>query len=119
MTPGDRAELWQELERTYLPHRSYDGMPHNESGRLWQQQRHIYASPFYYIDYCLAQTCALQMWHMANDDRSHTMRSYRQLCHLGGSLPFTGLLETVGLANPFQDGCLTDVCSAASDALSL
>ena len=119
MTPDERAELWQQLEAIYLPHRRYDGMDHHASGRLWQQQQHIFAMPFYYIDYCLAQTCALQMWHAAEQDRDATMTRYRALCDLGGSLPFTGLLDAVGLANPFKEGCLNDVCDAAAHTLGL
>jgi len=119
LTPSERAELWREIESIYLPHRDYVDMPHHESGRLWQQQQHIYGSPFYYIDYCLAQTCALQMWRNSNLDRDETMRKYRHLCSLGGSLPFTGLIDAVGLANPFKSGCLTQVCDAAADSLGL
>ncbi len=30
---------------------------------MWfMRQSHIYKNPFYYIDYCLAQTSALQFW---------------------------------------------------------
>jgi len=119
MTAAERATLWSELEATYLPHRSYTDMPQFESGRIWQQQMHIFAMPFYYIDYCLAQTCALQMWHSANQDREGTMRRYRKLCSLGGTKPFTALLDAVDLSNPFLDGCLDDVCSAVVDALEL
>ena len=117
MTPDDRAKLWSELESVYLPHRQYSEMSHMESGRLWQQQRHIYASPFYYIDYCLAQTCALQMWHAATNDRDGTMARYRELCSLGGSKPFTELVSTIGLANPFAPGSLDAVCDAVADTL--
>jgi M3 family oligoendopeptidase len=119
MSAAERAALWSEMEAIYLPHRSYTDMPHFESGRLWQQQHHIFAMPFYYIDYCLAQTCALQMWHSANQDREGTMERYRQLCSLGGTQPFTALLDAVGLSNPFLDGCLDDVCGAVVDALEL
>jgi M3 family oligoendopeptidase len=119
MSAAERAALWSEIEAIYLPHRSYTDMPHFESGRLWQQQHHIFAMPFYYIDYCLAQTCALQMWHSANQDREDTMERYRQLCSLGGTQPFTALLDAVGLSNPFLDGCLDGVCGAVVDALEL
>ena len=119
MTPHDRAEVWRSIEAIYLPHRRYDDMPHHESGRLWQQQSHIFQAPFYYIDYCLAQTCALQMWHSATIDREATMARYRRLCSLGGSLPFTGLLEQSGLSNPFKPGCLDRVCDAATQTLGL
>ena len=119
MTPAERAALWLELERTYLPHRRYTEMPHMESGRLWQQQRHIFAMPFYYIDYCLAQTCALQMWHSATKDREDTMARYRTLCSLGGSKPFTELVAAAGLANPFTVGSLDAVCDAVAETLDL
>ena len=75
--------------------------------------------PFYYIDYCLAQTCALQMWHSATVDREDTMARYRTLCSLGGSKPFTKLVEAAGLANPFTAGSLDAVCDAVADTLDL
>jgi M3 family oligoendopeptidase len=53
---------WQEMERLYLPDRDYGDMAYAAKGGRWQLQRHIYLSPFYYIDYTLAQTCALQFW---------------------------------------------------------
>lgn len=105
-TPAERAELWRSLERTYLPERKYPGMPFAESGRFWQVQRHIYLYPFYYIDYCLAQSCALQFWQRARADRDEAMSAYRKLCALGGSLPFSGLVASAGLTSPFSEGCL-------------
>ena len=59
------------------------------------------------------------MWHAAEHDREGTMARYRELCQLGGSLPFTGLLKAVGLSNPFKAGCLNDVCDAAAQTLGL
>jgi M3 family oligoendopeptidase len=119
MSSGERAECWQEIESIYLPNRRYQDMPHASSGRMWQIQRHIYLRPFYYIDYCLAQTCALQMWKSSTEDLDATLTRYRLLCDLGGSLPFTGLLTEVGLTNPFEDGCLQSVCGAVETTLGL
>ena len=50
-TADERAEMWKSVERDFLPWRRYADMPYAESGRIWQRQRHIYMSPFYYIDY--------------------------------------------------------------------
>lgn len=36
-----------------------------------QRQMHIYQSPFYYIDYCLAQTVSLQIWALMQKDRAN------------------------------------------------
>jgi len=76
-------------------------------------------APFYYIDYCLAQTCALQFWRRAESDRAEAMAAYRDLCGLGGSQPFTGLVAGAGLVSPFEPGCLADVASSLETALEL
>lgn len=109
LTSSQRAELWRDLERTYLPERRYEGMPHAESGRFWQVQRHVYLYPFYYIDYCLAQSCALQFWKLARTDREAAMASYRRICDIGGSLPFKGIVQAAGLASPLTEGCLASI----------
>ena len=58
LTPKERCSVWKELESEYRPFICLDGIPFIEDGRRWQYQSHIYEAPFYYIDYCLAQTAA-------------------------------------------------------------
>jgi M3 family oligoendopeptidase len=118
-SPQERAELWQSLERKYLPHRKYHRLPYFESGRFWQRQGHIFRSPFYYIDYCLAQCCALQFWSQSRHDRAETFERYRKLCRLGGSKPFTGLMQEVGLVSPFAPGGLRGVMMEVAEEIGL
>jgi M3 family oligoendopeptidase len=118
-TPQQRAEMWREVERTYLPHRRYQGTPYYAGGRVWQRQRHIYGMPFYYIDYCLAGTCAMQMWRASQHDPADALKRYRRLCQLGGSLSFPDLLKAVDLKNPFAEGCLAEVCESVEAAIGL
>jgi M3 family oligoendopeptidase len=122
-SPSDRGPewhaSWKDLEASYLPWRRYQDTPFFEEGRLWQRQRHVYNRPFYYIDYCIAQLCALQLWSRARKDRTDTMRLYRDLCNLGGSMPFTALLETVGLENPFDPAVIARLSAEISDELGL
>jgi M3 family oligoendopeptidase len=114
-----RAQAWLRLEALYLPHRRFDGTPYAASGRFWQRQMHIYCDPFYYIDYCLAQTCALQFWEQALDDHAGTMKRYRLLCAKGGSESFVNLVEGAGLVNPFSAGALKGACEAVAKAIDL
>ena len=107
MSPEERASEWKDLEATYLPERRYPGLPFAESGRVWQVQRHVYLSPFYYIDYCLAQSCALQFWQRSRADREGAMKAYRHICEIGGSRPFSGVVAAAGLVSPFAEGCLS------------
>ena len=115
----DRAAKWLELEKVYLPHRNYADTPYYSSGRIWQRQRHIYCDPLYYIDYCLALTCALQFWEQSQDDRAGAMQRYRELCRKGGSESFLDLVAGAGLVSPFSEDALPSVCAAISEAIGM
>jgi M3 family oligoendopeptidase len=108
-TPAERHAMWQEVERMYLPSCNYGDLPHVRDGGRWQYKRHIYLSPFYYIDYTLALTCALQFWLRARRDLRATMDSYVALCRRGGEAPFQELARSAGLDSPFEAGCLAEV----------
>ncbi len=118
-SPADRHALWKELEATYAPWRDYGDLTHPAQGGYWQYQRHVYAYPFYYIDYTLAATCALQFWSRARTDRKGAWDSYVELCARGGSLPFRKLVESAGLRSPFEAGCLAQVVEDARGVLGV
>lgn len=109
MTPTERKRCWRELEKQYLPFRDYGGDKFLESGVIWQQQRHIYESPFYYIDYALAQVCALQFWVRTKTDRSSAWRDYVELCRAGGTRSFTELVALANLRSPFDERSFTEI----------
>ena len=115
LTPPERRAAWSRLEQAYLPGRDYGGDAFLAGGGLWQRQGHIYERPFYYIDYCFAQTCALEFWALMQKDRRAAWQKYLALCRLGGRDTFTGLLGQVGLETPFDPACLRTVARAAGD----
>ena len=118
-TPDERCQMWLEMERDYMPWRNWGDLANDASGRVWQGQLHIYVHPFYYIDYSLALTCALQLWTLAQQDWQAAMHRYVQLCNRGGEAPFQQLVASAKLRSPFADGCLTDVVAAARRALEI
>ena len=119
MTPAQRHAKWKELQQVYMPWVKLDGaIPFFADGEAWQRQSHIYASPFYYIDYCLAQTVALEFWALLQKDRGLAWEKYMAYTRQGGSRTFTQLLEHAGLDSPFGERCLRDVCRAAGDWLA-
>lgn len=117
LSPAERHQVWRELERTYLPWRDWGDLSYPASGASWQRQRHIYGMPFYYIDYVLAQLCALQFWSRARVDPAAALEDYVALCGRGGSAPFRELTRSAGLRSPFDDGCVADVVAAAREVL--
>lgn len=108
-TPAERNKAWRAIEKKYLPWVNYEGNEFLENGGYWQQQAHIYASPFYYIDYTLAQICAFQFWTKALDNQKEAFADYIELCKAGGSKPFLELVEYAKLTSPFEDGCIKSV----------
>ncbi|OKP83203.1 oligoendopeptidase F [Paenibacillus sp. P3E] len=108
-TPAERKLAWREIEKKYLPLRDYDGNDYLEQGGFWHKQAHIFRSPFYYIDYTLAQLCAFQFWKRSNEDFQSAWADYLRLCQAGGSLSFLQLVELAGLKSPFEDGCISSV----------
>jgi M3 family oligoendopeptidase len=108
-TAKERKLKWREIEKMYLPHKDYDGFNYLENGGFWQRQGHIYNSPFYYIDYTLAQICAFQFWKRSRENQEEAWEDYVKLCKLGGSLSFTKLVDAANLISPFENGCVESV----------
>jgi M3 family oligoendopeptidase len=105
----ERNKGWLKIEAKYCLTGDKDGNSYLESGRIWQKQMHLYRAPFYYIDYTLAQVCAFQFWKRSQDDFNGAWADYLKLCDLGGSKPFTELVELAGLKQPFVKENLKDV----------
>ena len=116
MSPADRKAAWARLEQTYRPYLTFDGPMFGE-GMWFMRQSHIYKNPFYYIDYCLAQTTALQFWALAQRDRKDAFDRYMALVKKAGTRTFVQLVEEAGLISPFADGCLTGVAKEVERVL--
>ena len=108
-TPEERKAKWREIEKKYLPFRDYEDNDFLNRGGYWFRQGHIFSTPFYYIDYTLAQICAFQFWIKTREDSENAWEDYLRLCKVGGSKPFLELVELANLKNPFVDGTIKEV----------
>lgn len=119
LTPAERRAEWHRLLGIYMPWLRLDGeIPVYGEGEGWQRQTHIYQRPFYYIDYCFAQTVSLQFWAMIQRDRADAWKHYMAYTVQGGSRTFTELLKHADLRAPFDEVCLRDVAETASKFLA-
>ena len=117
-SPEERHQVWQELLGIYMPWVRPGEILFYGEGKGWQRQSHIYSSPFYYIDYCLAQTVALDFWARIQEDPKAAFETYMKYSSLGGTMVFTDLLKEAGLGNPFDEATLRRVCEAADKYLA-
>ena len=119
MTPTERRAAWRELEQQYNPWKDYDGNSFYENGGLWFRQGHIFGSPFYYIDYTLAQVCAFQFWKRSQVDQDTTAwEDYLKICHTGGTKTFGAIIEEANLKSPFEKGNLEAVIVSIREYLN-
>jgi len=102
-THEERCKKWAEIDHKYRPDFDYTGFEYAQ-GHLWMRQAHIYQTPFYYIDYCLAQVLALEFKCEMDKNREKAWSKYVKLLKMGGKYPFLTLLKKAHLRNPFDNG---------------
>lgn len=116
-TPEQRHDIWRDLLKVYMPWMRRDDIPFYGDGKGWQRQHHIYESPFYYIDYCLAQSVALQFWALTQEDHAAAWKRYMDLVKLAGTRTFRQLTDAAGLETPFGPEALRKVAAKAKEWL--
>ena len=110
-TPAQRDQCWLELESQFRPYLDYSEVPFNARGAGWQKLGHIYAIPFYYIEYSLAQTLSLQFFAMFLEDPKNAWKKYMEFLRYGGTLGFEDTIKACGLISPFSEGSIEKICA--------
>ena len=78
-----RDAKWLELRRRFEGNAvDWSGLDPERIAR-WYQQPHFFSSPFYYIEYGIAQLGALQVWRNSLRDPKEAVRKYREALSLG------------------------------------
>ncbi len=111
MSPKKRDDLWLELEKIYRPHVDNSDLPFYSEGAGWQRQVHIYKSPFYYIEYAIAEIVAFQIFSMFLVDKEKAFDCYFNLLYQGSDKTFVDLIDTIGLKSPLKAGTIKETAS--------
>ncbi len=111
-TPADWRRYWKEIEQKYMPWRHYDGNEFLEGGGFWMQKQHIFLYPFYYVDYAMAQLCALQLYKTKTEG-GDAWGKYIGLCSMGGKYGYFETLEKAGLKMPLNDDVVKEMADFA------
>ncbi len=112
------ADIWLELWDQFMVGEDWSGYRAG-LGTFWHHKMHIFARPFYYIDYALAQICALQLWRLSTQAPADALERYLELCRLGGTRSFSDLVRSAGLADPFAEETLLGVLDSARAELGM
>ena len=109
LTPQERNLVWKELEEKYRPWLSMDELPFYGRYSHWQWKLHVYLHPLYYIDYCMAQMVAFQLWTESMQDRDSAWKKYLAFVDAAGTKTFTELCYAAGLKLPYEEGTVKTV----------
>ena len=93
--PEKCDDVWEALWDRFTPVIDYAGLEAFKRFR-WRMQVHIYALPFYYIEYGLAQLGAVQVWANSLDDHAAALAQYRQALTLGTTVPLPEVFQAAG-----------------------
>ena len=91
---------WLELDERFSPGVDWTGLE-RERAKGWQDY-HVFAVPFYVLEYAFAWLGAVQIWRNALDDPQTALKKYRAALALGGTRPLPELFETAGARFAFD-----------------
>lgn len=115
LTPQERNGIWKDLESKFRPYLSSEGITYIQNGTRWQYQAHIFLNPFYYIDYCVAQSVAFNFLQLINRDWDAAWQKYMAFMQ-SSHLKFKEILESVGLDSPFGDEALKNIAKTGEES---
>jgi oligoendopeptidase F len=116
-TPVERTVAWLALMDRFGGDVDWSGYE-PQRANLWHRQPHLFLSPFYYVEYGIAQLGALQVWANARKDRASALRAYHQSLALGGSRPLPELFAAGGCRFEFARATLRPLVSMVRDELA-
>jgi oligoendopeptidase F len=73
-----------------------------EKGTKWLRQSHIFASPFYYIEYGISQLAAFAIYRNYKQNREKAFEQYHNFLKLGNSKPIHEIYEAAGIKFDFS-----------------
>ena len=109
----ERDRAWNRIFDQYQQGWDFGGADDLKWAR-WYAQGHIFQAPFYYIDYAIAETGAMQFALMDARDPAASVESYLKLCQLGGTRSVLEIFRSAGMRSPFDPSLIRDLAQHAA-----
>lgn len=98
---------WIELAQRFMPGVDWTGLD-DALMTGWHRKQHIHRSPFYYVEYGLAQLGAVQVWRNALTDQAEALAAYRRALALGATRPLPELYAAANVKFAFDADTLRE-----------
>ncbi|MDA0802959.1 MAG: M3 family oligoendopeptidase [Planctomycetota bacterium] len=116
-TTASRTRAWLDIDRRFGSAVDWSDCTEARDTQ-WQRQGHLYGSPFYYIEYGIAQLGALQLWAIAQQDERAAIDPYKAALSLGGSRPLPELFAAAGIEFSFSAAMIGRLMSVVREELA-
>jgi oligoendopeptidase F len=114
----ERDRKWLALRQRFEgPSVDWSGLDAERVAR-WYQQPHFFGSPFYYIEYGIAQLGALQVWRNSLKDGREAARRYREALALGATRPLPELFKAAGASLIFDGKAMGELIELVEEELA-
>ncbi len=117
MDPANCDAAWSALWQRFLPGVDWSGLE-AELATGWHRKQHIHGSPFYYIEYGMAQVGAIQVWRNALQDQTQAVARYRRALSQGGTLPLSELYEVAGARFAFDVPVMQEIVALLEETIA-
>lgn len=115
-TQAERNQAWSNLEERFGIGVDWSGLEEIRDS-FWHKRSHIFADPFYYIEYGLSQLAAIEIWQAYKGNPSKAVENYRNALALGGSRPVPELYKTAGASFDFSETNVLKLVTALKNEL--
>jgi oligoendopeptidase F len=111
-----RDQAWLDLRERFERGVDWSGLERERVIR-WYRQPHIFLSPFYYIEYGIAQLGALQVWRNSMKDRADAVTRYRGALALGATRPLPEIFAAAGARFSFEPELMGELVGLVEEEL--
>lgn len=111
-----RDAAWLAIRQRFEPSVDWSGLETERIAR-WLRQSHIFTSPFYYIEYGLAQLGALQVWRDSMTDHPAAVTRYKQALALGGTVSLPEMYRTAGVKLVFDAPTMAELAGLVEERI--
>lgn len=107
-TGSDVTDLFESLLYEYGAYRedyTYDFK------YWWSNVPHTFNSPFYYISYAVSMLPALELYKMADSNRSGAVSAYNTIIDMGDAFTYSEMLNEVSIPSPFNTSTISNLAA--------
>ena len=110
----ERDDYFLKLSERFNTGADWSGLE-RERKLQWLMQLHIFTSPFYYIEYGIAQLGSLAIWRNYRTNTQKAISQYEDFLKLGYSKPLDELYKTAGIEFNFSGNYLSKLVNLVRD----